>query len=342
MSINFGGYNPHMALGPMGARGARPPLTNTLEDLVTWCTKKSAKLIENCCEHPRCWFQHVYKPKLVRNEGRFLDDLETSRWIAGGFPALLTWSAMKNTPNYIVPTPTNRSDAANPLFFWWVKFRSSWREKRSGFDAFFEKKKDLCFFSMSNLCLFVMERVVEKFAAGWADLSAKSRVEASSSLYEARFDHQRVFHENHKCLAQLQLEFRSRIVEMDADERDGLPSRLRVLTKQKKIRFFHIFPGIFWEKKHWKNPISTFSKCRDLFSGLSKWRRAKSSDLDGNVGAPTWSVAEVWNGKSTVFFVPHGFSSGFSEDLCPAKPEAIAAASVWIWPGWKTFPSVTR
>ena len=131
--------------------------TNTLEDLVTWCTKKSAKLIENCCEHPRCWFQHVYKPKLVRNEGRFLDDLETSRWIAGGFPALLTWSAMKNTPNYIVPTPTNRSDAANPLFFWWVKFRSSWREKRSGFDAFFEKKKKKkgCVFFLCPICVFL-------------------------------------------------------------------------------------------------------------------------------------------------------------------------------------------
>ena len=27
MPINLGGYNPHMALGPMGARGARPTLT---------------------------------------------------------------------------------------------------------------------------------------------------------------------------------------------------------------------------------------------------------------------------------------------------------------------------
>ena len=134
--------------------------TNTLQDLVTWSTKKSAKLIENCCEHPRCFFQHVYKPKLVRNEGRFLDDLETSRWIAGGFPALLTWSAMKNTPNYIVPTPTNRSDAANPLFFWWVKFRSSWCEKRSGFDAFFEKKGLCVFFYVQFVSFLWWKKVV--------------------------------------------------------------------------------------------------------------------------------------------------------------------------------------
>ena len=117
----------------------------------------------------------------------------------------------------------------------------------------------------------------------------------------------------------------------------GCPSRLRGgWLKQKKIRkCSHLFRD-FSRKKRWKIHFSRF------FSGLSKWRRAKSSDLDGNVGAPTWSVAEVWNGKSTFFFVPHGFSSGFSEDLCPAKFEAIAAASVWIWPGWKTFPSVTR
>lgn len=171
--------------------------TNTLEDLVTWSTKKSAKLIENCCEHPRCWLQHVYKPKLVRNEGRFLDDLETSRWIAGGFPALLTWSAMKNTPNYIVPMRTNRSDAANPLFFWWVKFRSSWREKRSEFWCIFWKKSFVIFFYVQFVSFSWWKKSWKPLAAGWADVSAKSRVEVSSSLYEAPFSITNEIHENH-------------------------------------------------------------------------------------------------------------------------------------------------
>lgn len=49
-------------------------------------------------------------------------------------------------------------------------------------------KKSCVFFPMSKICVFfVMKKVVFKLAAGWADVSAKSRVEASSSLYEAPF-----------------------------------------------------------------------------------------------------------------------------------------------------------
>lgn len=120
----------------------------------------------------------------------------------------------------------------------------------------------------------------------------------------------------------------------------GLPSRVRELgglIKQKKKRiFFHNFPGIFREKKHWKNPCSTFNKCRDFFQAYQSEEGQSHRTLMEMLGPPTWSVAEVWS-----FLFPWIFL-GFEEDWGEAKFEAIAAASVWIWPGWKTFPSVTR
>ena len=48
----------------------------------------------------------------------------------------------------------------------------------------------------------------------------------------------------------MQLEFRSRIVEMDADERDGAaqPTSGGLVKQKKKPTLFHNFPGIFREK----------------------------------------------------------------------------------------------
>lgn len=226
-----------------------------------------------------------------------MDDLETSRWIAGGFPALLTWSAMKNTPNYIVPMRTNRSDAANPLFFWWVKFRSSWREKRSGFDAFFEKKV-VFFFPCPK---FVSFSWWKKSFSSWLqdELTYQRKAELKLAVHCTRrhFHHQRgQGHENH-----LQLEFRSRIVEMDADERDGAaqPTSGGLIKQKKNPKIFTTFQG-FFEKKRWKIHFSRF------FFRPIKVKK-------GKVIGPWWKCwgPNLKRSGSVEWKISHGFSSGF-------------------------------
>ena len=45
MPINLGGYNPHMALGPMGARGARPTLTQIMQPYATYQSVHACKIL---------------------------------------------------------------------------------------------------------------------------------------------------------------------------------------------------------------------------------------------------------------------------------------------------------
>lgn len=111
----------------------------------------------------------------------------------------------------------------------------------------------------------------------------------------------------------------------------GLPSRLREgWSNRKKIRKFSQLSRDF-SKKALENPFFEI-----FFQAYQSEEGQSHRTLMEMLGPPTWSVAEVWS-----FLFPWIFL-GFEEDWGEAKFEAIAAASVWIWPGWKTFPSVTR